>query len=75
MKKYAAALTFLSVLFQSTSAMAWIGGPYSNNTADGKSGGVFQGTITMKNGSVLFGRLSQIQMFKAESHVCGATAP
>lgn len=54
MKKYAAALTFLTVLFQSTSAMAWIGGPYSNNTADGKSGGVFQGTITMKNGSGMF---------------------
>ena len=54
MKKFAAALTFLSVLFQSTSAMAWVGGPYSNNTFDGKSGGVFQGTMTMKNGSGMF---------------------
>ena len=54
MKKIAASLAFLSVLFQSTSAMAWVGGPYSNNTHDGKSGGVFQGTITMKNGSGMF---------------------
>jgi hypothetical protein len=54
MKNFFASLTFVSILFQSTSAMAWVGGPYSNNTPDGKSGGVFQGTISMKNGSGMF---------------------
>lgn len=54
MKKIVASLTFVSLLFQAAPAMAWVGGPYSNNAADGRSGGVFQGMITMSNGSGMF---------------------
>ncbi len=54
MKKIVALLTLVSFLFQAAPAMAWVGGPYSNNTHDGRSGGVFQGMITMKNGSGMF---------------------
>ncbi len=54
MKKIVASLTLLSMLFQAAPAMAWVGGPYSNNAADGRFGGVFQGMITMKNGSGMF---------------------
>lgn len=54
MKKFIASITALSFFLQAVPAMAWVGGPYSNNTTDGKSGGVFQGMITMKNGSGMF---------------------
>lgn len=54
MKKFSASITLLALAFQSVPAMAWVGGPYSNNTTDGKSGGVFQGTMTFKNGSGSF---------------------
>lgn len=51
MKKFAVALTFISVFFQAAPVMAWVGGPYGNNTHDGFQGGVFQAMMTMKNGS------------------------
>lgn len=54
MKKLIASITALSFFLQAVPAMAWVGGPYSNNTPDGKSGGVFQGMISMKNGSGMF---------------------
>ena len=54
MKKFVATLTLIATLFQAVPAMAWVGGPYSNNAADGRSGGVFQGMITMSNGSGMF---------------------
>lgn len=54
MKKFSATITLLALAFQSVPAMAWVGGPYSNNTPDGKSGGVFQGSVTFKNGSGTF---------------------
>jgi hypothetical protein len=54
MKKIVASVTALSFFLQAMPAMAWVGGPYSNNTHDGKTGGVFQGMVTMKNGSGMF---------------------
>lgn len=54
MKKFIALVTVVSFFFQAVPAMAWVGGPYSNNTTDGFSGGIFQGMISMKNGSGLF---------------------
>ncbi len=54
MKKLAVALTFISVFFQAVPAMAFVGGPYGNNTHDGFQGGVFQGMMSFKNGSGMF---------------------
>ncbi len=54
MKKFVATITTFATFFQAVPAMAWVGGPYSNNIADGRAGGVFQGTISMKNGSGMF---------------------
>lgn len=44
MKKFGAILSLIGLLSQS-SALAWVGGPYSNNTYDGNTGGTFGGTI------------------------------
>ena len=44
MKKFGAYLSLLGLISQAT-ALAWVGGPYSNNTYDGFDGGVFKGTI------------------------------
>ncbi len=44
MKKFGAYLSLLGILSQAT-ALAWVGGPYSNNTFDGFDGGMFGGTI------------------------------
>jgi hypothetical protein len=44
MKKFGAYLSLLGLLSQA-SALAWVGGPYSNNTYDGFDGGIFGGTI------------------------------
>ena len=44
MKKFGAILSLLALISQST-ALAWIGGPYSNNTYDGFDGGTFAGTM------------------------------
>ncbi len=52
MKKLIALLTIVSM--QATPAMAWVGGPWSGNTYDGQTSGLFGGTITMKNGSGIF---------------------
>lgn len=53
MKKIGAILSLVGLLSQS-SAFAWIGGPYSNNTYDGNSGGIFSGTIRGRNLTGLF---------------------
>ncbi|RYD38026.1 MAG: hypothetical protein EOP86_02000 [Verrucomicrobiaceae bacterium] len=53
MKKIGAILSLVGLLSQS-SAFAWIGGPYSNNTYDGNPGGVFSGTIRGRNTTGLF---------------------
>lgn len=57
MKKFGAILSLLALISQST-ALAWIGGPYSNNTYDGFDGGVFSGTIRGSRCTGLF-RFSQ----------------
>lgn len=44
MKKFGAYLSLLGLFSQAT-ALAWVGGPYGNNTFDGFNGGVFGGTI------------------------------
>ena len=44
MKKFSAIFS-LAAMFLQSSAFAWVGGPYSNNTADGFDGGIFQYTI------------------------------
>lgn len=44
MKKFGAYLSLLGLFSQAT-ALAWVGGPYSNNTYDGFDGGIFGGTI------------------------------
>ncbi|MES2706493.1 MAG: hypothetical protein V4726_07815 [Verrucomicrobiota bacterium] len=53
MKKIGAILSLVGLLSQS-SALAWIGGPYSNNTYDGNTGGVFGGTIRGAGTSGIF---------------------
>lgn len=53
MKKFGAYLSLIGILSQST-ALAWVGGPYSNNTYDGLDGGVFGGTIRGSNTSGIF---------------------
>jgi hypothetical protein len=51
MKKITALLTLASFFVgQTAPLMAWVGGPYSGNTYDGFQGGVFQYTLSMKNG-------------------------
>ena len=50
MKKIGADLSLLGLLSQAT-ALAWVGGPYSNNTYDGFAGGIFTGTIRGSNTS------------------------
>lgn len=52
MKKLIALITLVSM--QATPAFAWVGGPWSGNTWDSKTTGLFGGTITMKNGSGIF---------------------
>ena len=52
MKKLIAIITLMAM--QATPALAWVGGPWSGNTYDGKTTGLFGGTITMKNGSGIF---------------------
>ncbi len=52
MKKLIALITLVSM--QATPALAWVGGPWSGNTWDGKPTGLFGGSITMKNGSGIF---------------------
>ncbi len=54
MKKFVATIAFLAMGFHAAPVMAHVGGPYSNNTHDGFQGGVFQGMMTMKNGSGMF---------------------
>jgi hypothetical protein len=44
MKKFSASFALAAMFLQST-AFAWVGGPYSNNTTDGIDGGIFQYTI------------------------------
>ena len=44
MKKFGAYLSLIGLFSQST-LLAWVGGPYGNNTFDGFDGGVFGGTI------------------------------
>jgi hypothetical protein len=44
MKKFGAYLSLIGLFSQAT-ALAWVGGPYSNNTYDGFDGGIFGGTI------------------------------
>jgi len=44
MKKFGAYLSLIGLFSQAT-ALAWVGGPYSNNTYDGLDGGIFGGTI------------------------------
>ena len=53
MKKFGAYLSLIGILSQST-ALAWVGGPYSNNTYDGLDGGVFGGTIRGSHTSGIF---------------------
>lgn len=53
MKKIGAILSLVGLLSQS-SAFAWIGGPYSENTYDGNAGGIFSGTIRGRNLTGLF---------------------
>jgi len=53
MKKFGAYLSLLGLLSQ-TAAPAWVGGPYSNNTYDGLTGGIFGGTIRGPSTSGIF---------------------
>jgi hypothetical protein len=50
MKKTVSIIAILSLLAQTTPLFAWTGGPYSGNTADGFQGGVWQYTMSMRNG-------------------------
>ena len=50
MKKFSACFALAAMLSQST-AFAWVGGPYSDNTTDGITGGIFQYTIRGKRTS------------------------
>lgn len=52
MKKLIAIATVMAL--QATPAMAWVGGPWSSNTYDGRVTGIFGGMITMRNGSGIF---------------------
>ena len=52
MKKIIAFVTLAA--FHASSAYAWVGGPWSSNTHDNHTTGLFGGTITMKNGSGIF---------------------
>ncbi len=52
MKKLIALITLTAM--QATPAMAWVGGPWSGNTPDSHTEGLFGGTITMRNGSGMF---------------------
>lgn len=53
MKKIGALLGIMALAMQST-ALAWIGGPYSNNTYDGFDGGIFSGSIRGKRCTGIF---------------------
>jgi hypothetical protein len=52
MKKILAALTLIS--FTTSQTFAWTGGPWSGNTYDGNTGGLFGGSITMRDGNGIF---------------------
>jgi len=53
MKKIGAILSLVGLLSQN-SALAWVGGPYSNNTYDGQTDGTFGGTIRGTKTSGIF---------------------
>lgn len=53
MKKFGAILSLVGLLSQN-SAFAWLGGPYSNNTYDGITTGLFGGTIRGSNTTGVF---------------------
>lgn len=62
MKKIGAILSLVGLLSQS-SALAWVGGPYSNNTYDGQTSGTFGGTIRGTKTSGIFKFSQDIQPY------------